>query len=287
MIAFPRWRSVLFAILALVPVLAVSSTAAASGIERIRQKGVLTVAMFAEDVPPFFYANAEGALVGIDPMLAGGIAAKLGVRVVFDRSATTFDGVIDEVVTGRADIAVSLLSNTLERAMRVSFSRSYVSVRQFLLINRLELGQLVAGARGAKAGAPVPRLLDDPVSHIGVIGGTSYVGFLKEDFPTAQAVEFDSWDPMLAAVKSGRLVALLYDEIEIGNWRLADPAGSLELRPYHLVGHPDPIAIAVQQGDVDLKAWVDLYLDKMEANGQLATLLKTYLYSGDRLLTND
>lgn len=267
--------------------MAVAHADGLSAIDRIRQKGVLTVAMFAEDVPPFFYADAQGAFVGIDPALAQDIASKLGVRLVYNRSATTFDGVVDEVAAGRADIAVSLLSDTLERAMRVSFSRSYVSVRQFLLINRLELGKLIADARGTDGAASIPKLLDSASSRIGVIGGTSYVGFLKEDFPRAQMVEFDDWNAMLDAVKSGKLVALMYDEIEIGNWRLADPAGSLELRPYHLAGHPDTIAIALHQDDNDLKAWLDLYLDKIEGNGLLASILKTYLYSTDRLLSND
>lgn len=259
-----------------------------SSIDRIRQKGVLTVAMFAEDVPPFFYKDEKGKLVGIDPVLAQDIAGKLGVEVVFNRSATTFDGVVDEVEAGRADIAVSLLSDTLDRAVRVNFSKSYVSVRQFLLINRLELGKLIAkdGGGGTDAAA-IPRMLNDSASNIGVIGGTSYVGFLREDFPKARMVEFETWDAMLAAVKAGQLVALMYDEIEIGNWRLADPAGSLELRPFHLAGHPDTIAIALNRNDPDLKAWIDLYLQKIEGNGYLASVLNTFLYSTDRMLTND
>ncbi|RJF89011.1 amino acid ABC transporter substrate-binding protein [Oleomonas cavernae] len=259
-----------------------------AAIERIRQKGVLTVAMFAEDVPPFFYKDQGGRLVGIDPGLAEDIASKLGVQLVFNRSATTFDGVVDEVEAGRADIAVSLLSDTLDRARRVNFSRSYVSVRQFLLINRLELGKLIAKNGGGRADATaIPAMLNDQASSIGVIGGTSYVGFLKEDFPKARTVEFETWDAMLAAVKAGQLVALMYDEIEIGNWRLADPAGSLELRPFHLAGHPDTIAIAMNRNDPDLKAWIDLYLQKVEGNGFLASILNTYLYSTDRVLTND
>lgn len=255
-----------------------------SAIQRIKEKGVLTVAVFAEDVVPFFYTDESGAFVGIDPSLAADIAGKLGVALAYNRAGATFDGVIDEVVAGRADIAISLLSDTLERALRVSFSKSYVSVRQFLLINRLELGRLLA--RSEDGAGTIPELLDSGASRIGVIGGTSYVGFAEEDFPSAQRIEFESWDDMLAAVKSGRLVALMYDEIEIGNWRLVDPAGSLELRPYHLSGHPDTIAIALRQSDTDLKDWIDLYLTKI-GNSLLPAILNKYLYSTDRFLINE
>ncbi len=254
----------------------------ASAISRIQAAGKLTVAVFFEDVVPFFYADADGKLIGVDPSLAEDIAEKLGVALEYNRAATTFDGLIDEVVQGRADMAISLLSDTLERATRASFSDSYVSVRQFLLINRLQLGRLVAA--DPERANDIPALLDNASSRIGVIGGTSYVGFVAEDFPQAQSVAFDTWGDMLAAVKSGDLVALMYDEIEIGNWRLADSAGAVELRPYHLAGHPDTIAIAMRPGDSDLKAWVDLYLAKIRNSGFLDQVLNTYLYSKDRAL---
>jgi polar amino acid transport system substrate-binding protein len=258
---------------------------AQAALQRIQESGKLVVALFAEDVPPFFFTDETGELRGIDPEIASDIAEKLGVEIIFNRQADTFDGLISEVAEGRADIAVSLLSNTLERATRVSFSRSYVSVRQFLLINRLELSKLIA--RSGDANFSIPETLNSEAARIGVLTGTSYVGFLRDDFPLAQGVEFDSWSEMLGAVKSGNLVGLMYDEIEVGNWRLADPAGTLELRAFHLTGHPDTIAIAVPHEDADLRHWIDLYLDKIEGTGVLAALLDRHLYSSDRLLTNE
>jgi ABC-type amino acid transport substrate-binding protein len=258
------------------------ANAQSSAIARIQAAGKLTVAVFFEDVVPFFYVGADGKLVGVDPSIAEDIAEKLGVTLEYNRAATTFDGLIDEVVEGRADMAISLLSDTLERATRASFSESYVSVRQFLLINRLQLGRLVAA--DPERANDIPALLNNPQSRIGVIDGTSYVGFVAEDFPEAQNVAFATWPEMLAAVKSGDLVALMYDEIEIGNWRLADAAGAVELRPYHLAGHPDTIAIAMPPGDSDLKAWVDLYLAKAKSNGFIDGVLNRYLYSKDRAL---
>ena len=278
------WAAVMAAIL-LSPPISASAQDQASAIARIKAEGRLTVAVFFEDVVPFFYAGPDGKLAGVDPALAEDIADKLGVTLEYNRAATTFDGLIDEVVEGRADMAISLLSDTLDRATRASFSDSYVSVRQFLLINRLQLGRLVAA--DPDRANDIPSLLNSPTSRIGVIDGTSYVGFVAEDFPRAQSVPFENWADMLAAVKSGDLVALMYDEIEIGNWRLADSAGAVELRPYHLAGHPDTIAIAMRPADTDLKAWVDLYLSKIGNTGFLDRVLKTYLYSADRALIDD
>ncbi len=265
--------------------LPLAAMAEGNSILRIKASGKLVVAVFFEDVVPFFYAGPDSKLVGVDPSIAEDIASKLGVTLEYNRNAQTFDGLIDEVVEGRADMAISLLSDTLDRATRASFSDSYVSVRQFLLINRLQLGRLVAADQDRAD--DIPGLLNSPTSRIGVIGGTSYVGFVAEDFPAARAVEYENWSDMLAAVKSGDLVALMYDEIEIGNWRLADSAGAVELRPYHLAGHPDTIAIAMRPGDTDLKAWVDLYLSKVRRSGFLDQVLNTYLYSKERALIDD
>jgi ABC-type amino acid transport substrate-binding protein len=79
----------------------------------------------------------------------------------------------------------------------------------------------------------------------------------------------------------------MYDEIEIGNWRLADPAGALTLRPYLLEGRPDTLASAIRRQDDDLKDWVDLYLEKLRNNGELDALLKRFLYTSERALTDE
>lgn len=282
-----RGGSVAAAWLCAVVLLGVSAAQAGAGeaIDRIRAGGALTVALFFEDVTPFFFTGETGELDGIDPWLARDIARNLGVEVAWNREAETFDGLIDEVAAGRADVAISLLSDTLERATRVRFTDSYVDVRQFLLINRLELGALMANR--PDAAGEIRKVLDEPGSRIGVIRGTSYVDFAAQDFPRAQRIEFDDWSGMLAAVKSGDLTALMYDEIEIGNWRLADPAGALQLRPLLLESRPDTIAMAVRPQDGDLADWLDLYLRKIRADGALPAVLDRYLYTGDRALTNE
>lgn len=256
-----------------------------NAIARIKSRGVLTVAIFSEDVPPFFYSDPAGNFVGVDPEIAHDIARKLGVSLSFNRNATTFDALIDEVIGGRADMVISLLSDTLERAERVTFSDSYVSVRQFLLINRLELSRLLKSSGTGKSS--VPSLLNDQKAKIGVIAGTSYVGFVREDFPNTQVAEYDNWDSMIADLKDRKLTALMYDEIEIGNWIMKEPAGALELRPYFLEGHPDTIAIAIRNEDRDLIDWINLYLVKAKNTGFVANVLNRYLYTPERSLTRE
>ena len=92
------------------------------GIRSIKERGTLVVAVADLERYPFFYLDQDGALVGADIDLARAIGQALGVAVEFNRSVATFDGVVDLVARGEADVAISKLSVTLDRALRVRFS---------------------------------------------------------------------------------------------------------------------------------------------------------------------
>lgn len=89
--------------------------------KRILERGYLIVALLERDNPPFFVTDEPQGLYGLDIKIARAIAAYLGVEVQFDRSAQTFDETIDAVYHLRADIAITKLSQTLNRARRVGF----------------------------------------------------------------------------------------------------------------------------------------------------------------------
>src|SRR5262249_1378543 len=75
----------------------------------ILQRGELRVAIPAFDAPPFFYRRNE-ELEGFDIDLARELGRDLGVRVVFDRRANSYNEVVDVVADGHADVAICKLS---------------------------------------------------------------------------------------------------------------------------------------------------------------------------------
>lgn len=247
-------------------------------LDRIKQQGRLEVVMFFEDVPPFFMHDRQGSLVGIDPQLAQDIAEKLGVEVSFNRQPQTFDAVIDHLASGEADIAISLLSDTLNRAFQVNFSEEYVVLRQTLLANRLQLAQRFPQAQ---TNADIRAQLNQAGLKIGVIQGTSYVDFLKADYPLATPVLYSDFSRMIRDVETGDLFALLYDELEVLNWRYDHPDIGLRLKMLLLSDRKDTIAIAVNRKDKELLTWLNLYLAKVRNDGSLDRLIKTYLEKSD------
>jgi len=238
-------------------------------IARILNRGKLIVALHKEDVVPFFMRDPEGKLDGLDVSLARDIAGNLGVEVRFLRDAATYDGLVDQVARGEADVAISLLSRTLRRALRVSFTRPYAELHQALLINRLRTARLRPQSEPAAA-------LDQPGIRIGTIAGSAYMGFAVEGFPRAEVVGYPSWQQAVDDLLAGNLHAVLYDEIEVLSWQQANRSMSLYVKTVVLRKRKDHIAMAVNWRDTHWLGWLNLYLDTIRETGALERLTRRY-----------
>ena len=240
-------------------------------IARIKQRGKLIVAMYHDDRAPFFYTDQGGKLTGIDPTMARDIARRLGVNIEFDRTAQSFDAVVDTVVRGKADIGVSKLSVTLNRAQRASFTINYVEYHQSLLVNRLKLAALQA----QNPGSDTLSLLMNTQAKIAVQKGTSYVDYAKLAFPRAQIVTMENQEIFRAAYQ-GDVLAAFDDENETGMFLKQNPEMAINVQSVILYDRIDPIGIAVSPQDQHLLYWLNVYLDQATKNSYIKQLLEKY-----------
>lgn len=238
-------------------------------LERIRDRGKLVVAVLGVDNPPFFMTLEDGSLGGLDIELAKSLAQQLEVDLEINRSAETFDQVVDQVYHQEADLAISKISRTLTRGQRVRFSRPYLSMRQGLLVNRLQLAQQSQNRRTTEA----IRALAGPV---GVIQNSSYVGFLRQKFPQATVVEMPTWEDAVQAVSQGELLAAYRDELEVKKVMLVKPDASLNLQTVALTDAQDYLAMVLPWDSLHLLSWVDLYLDTQGRTYTVDTVLEDY-----------
>lgn len=245
----------------------------APDMERILKKGKITVAIYYDDTPPFFMHDKKGDMFGLDIELARDIAVKLGVKLELNQEARTFDEVVELVYRKKADVAISMISNTLSRAVRVRFTDPYMVLYRALLINRLEL------ARHKKKDEDIAAFLNNPGIKIGVIEGTSYVGFADEDFNRAKRVSYKEWPLAVKDVLEGRISAALYDEIEIKNWNRSHPESALYVQTLIMKDKKDPLSFAVSWEDKHLLAWLNLYLQAIRIDGTYDRLVKKYIGS--------
>jgi polar amino acid transport system substrate-binding protein len=219
-------------------------------IRGIIDRGTLTVAMYEKDMPPFFMQGPGGVLTGIDVRLAEDIAKNLGVRVQFNRKAKTFNEVIDIVAKGEADIGISLLSATPQRAIKVLFSEPYITVHPALLVNRL----YEANTRKRNT---LDQLLRKPENPIGVIGGSAYERYARDFFPGARVIPYPDWVSLKKAVVKGEVFAVLQSEATLNIMITEEPELYITLRKVELKGREDYLSCAIPATHVHFLKWVN------------------------------
>ena len=233
---------------------------------RIVARGELIVEVLSVDQPPFF-EERNGQLTGLDIDLAREIAAKLGVKVRFARDANTFDGVVDLLARGNADIAVSKLSRTLPRAQEISFSTPYLRLKRALLLNRVKFAQLAHGRS-------VPEMIRSYDSSIGVVANSSYAAYVTTNFPKAQVRSYPTWEAVLKALNDGEITAAYRDEFEVKRVLKIDPTASLRLRVVTLQDLEDTLAIGVNVSAPALLAFINQFLAERSTKFDVSTVLQ-------------
>ncbi|MGY4688490.1 ABC transporter substrate-binding protein [Salibacterium sp. K-3] len=221
--------------------------------QELHDKGVLTVSMYERGRKPFFYKDENGELAGLDVDIASDIAAHLGVEVEFKRTAQTFDSVVNQVAEGEADIGLSKLSVTLNRAQRVQYTEPYVRLNHALLVNRLQYSQLEHQAESTLA-----TLQSNENVTIAAQEGTVFMDQAQSLFPDATVkAETD----ILESVYEGEVLAALYDEHEINTFLEDNPDKAIDVQFSVMEDLVDPLGIAVAGEKDQLRDWIDLYLE--------------------------
>ncbi len=233
---------------------------------RIVSRGALVVSMLETDTPPFFH-NRDGQLAGVDVEIAHELARILKVDVRFNRSAKSFNEVVDVLMRGEADIAISKLSRTLARAQIVRFSTPYLTLKHALALNRVAFAQL-------SLDKPLPQVMRAFKGSIGVIDKSSFADFATRNFPQAQIRPYATWSDVVRAVSSGEVTAAYRDEFEIKRLLKQVPAASLTLRTVTLTDMEDTLGIAVDPADPTLLAFINQYLDQRPTKLDVGTVLR-------------
>ncbi len=239
---------------------------AAPDIARILNRGELVVAIISTDSAPFF-SEKDGVMVGTDVNVARLIAKELGVPVRFDRSAKTFEAVVEMAADGRADIGMGRLAKTVLRAQKVSFSTTYMKLPHSLMINRLEFSK-ISGDRAA------PSVIRNFNGTMGVISQSAWEEFGRRNFPKAKIVPYASWAKVIEAVKKGEVVAAYRDEFEIQKVMRANPKLALTLRTVTFNDIESSLSLMIGIQDTTLLSFVNEVITMRTEKPTVAMLLK-------------
>ena len=150
--------------------------------------------------PPYeFYENET--IVGIDAVIAGLIADELGMKL--EIQDMDFDAIIPAVVSGKIDMGMAGMTVTDERLQSVSFSESYATGVQVVIVPE---------------GSPIENvdqlfsLIDEGEDvQIGTQNATTGFIYASDDFGEDHVQAFNKGADAVQALVTGKLTCVIID----------------------------------------------------------------------------
>jgi polar amino acid transport system substrate-binding protein len=207
-------------------------------------------------VPPYGMTDGQMNATGSDVETARLLAKDLGVELEIVQ--TTGANRIPFLQTGKADIVVSSLSVTPERAQVIDFSVPYA--------------QILSVVVGPKTEA-IKSFDDLAGKRVATTRGTTNDRLATEGAKGAQIVRFEDDATLLTAVASGQVEIAATAPSMIKALRDSAPQRDIEVK---FVMKGFPLGIGMRKGEARPQKWANDWIQANTANGQLAAIHKKF-----------
>jgi polar amino acid transport system substrate-binding protein len=242
-----------------------SSFVHAGELERIQNKGVITVSLNRE-YPPFAMQK-DGKLFGLDVDLAHLLAEYLGVKVRFIQPQN-YDQQIPKLLAGESDIIVAAMTRTIERGLKINFADPYFEVSQAALVNR----NLVSDGADSYFD-----LLEISSIRLGVKAGTTHEKFARELFDPGAIKPYPTATAAADALIKGEVDAMVADSPFVRVWRATHPEHYQKIAALLQPVTREYYAFAIRQGDQTFLNWLNLFVGEIKTDGTLDLLKYEYV----------
>ena len=214
--------------------------------------------------PPFSEIGPDGKIKGFDIDIANALCADLKAQCTFVQQE--FDGMIPGLNARKFDAVIASMSITPERLRSVAFSDKYYATPARLIARKGT--PLVATPEGMKG------------KRIGVQRSTTHDRFATDTFKDSEIVRYTGQDQVFLDLQSGRLDAVLADQVAANAGLLKRPPG----KDFALFGpvFNDPryfgvgAGVAMRKGDTQLQARINQAIKDIRANGTYDRIAKQY-----------
>ena len=231
------------------------TVAQADTLDDIKKAGKVRIAIDLA-IPPFGMSDDKMQPAGSDVDLARLLAKDLGVQL--EIVTTTGPTRIPMLQTNKADLVVSTLSITPERAKVVDFSIPYA-----------DHPSVVAGLTSAT----IRQMSDLEGKKIGVVRGTTQDTDLTRQAKGAQLVRYEDDATMALAFASGQVDIIATARSLLPAISKKNPARTLEPK---ITMQTFYLAIGLRKDEPRLLAWVNDWVRTNLQNGKLIAIYKTH-----------
>ena len=236
---------------------AASSEAASTSAAELTtvEAGKLTMATNAT-FPPYEMTTDAGTIEGIDVDTAQAIAEKLGLELQIDDM--DFDAALLSVQQGKADIAMAGITVTDERMAVMSFSDSYATGIQSVIVPE---------------GSDIASVDDLAGKKIGTQRGTTGYLYCSDDFGEDAVVAYDSGLTAVQALNNGQVDAVVIDNEPAKAYVESNPGLKILDTSYA----EEDYAIGMNKSNTALLEAVNAALEELKADGTLQSIVDKYI----------
>ena len=236
---------------------AASSEAASTSAAELTtvEAGKLTMATNAT-FPPYEMTTDAGTIEGIDVDTAQAIADKLGLELQIDDM--DFDAALLSVQQGKADIAMAGITVTDERMAVMSFSDSYATGIQSVIVPE---------------GSDIASVDDLAGKKIGTQRGTTGYLYCSDDFGEDAVVAYDNGLTAVQALNNGQVDAVVIDNEPAKAYVESNPGLKILDTSYA----EEDYAIGMAKGNTALLEAVNAALEELKADGTLQAIVDKYI----------
>ncbi|MGH7247436.1 MAG: transporter substrate-binding domain-containing protein [Pseudomonadota bacterium] len=217
------------------------------------------------DYPPFDFAGADGAPVGLNVDLARLLCDEIKVPCTIQ--ARPFDTLLDALNDNQGDAVIASIAATAATRQRADFSDPYYRTPARFV---------------ARADSPIRDVLPETVAgkSIAVIAGTAHEAYLKAMFTQAEIHSYANAEAARAALKKKQVDLLFGDGIALSFWLNGTDSGSccaFRGGPFLASRYfGEGVGIAVKRGNDLLRRAFNWALFRQWENGKFTDLWLRY-----------
>jgi polar amino acid transport system substrate-binding protein len=238
-----------------------SASLAASQLDAIQARGELVFGT-SGSMPTMSMLNESGKAAGFDVdmarLMADALDVKLTVRIM------PFGELIDAVAKGEVDVAISNITMTSKRNLKVAFVGPYLTSGKCVVTKNETLAQADKNSVD----------LNTPETRLATMKASTSEAFVRQLFPNATVIAVDSYASATDMVARNEVSGLLTDyPICLATLKQNPDAGFVSL--FSLLTY-EPIGIALPPGDAQFINWTENFLKRLDGTDTLKGLSKRW-----------
>jgi polar amino acid transport system substrate-binding protein len=254
-------KKALFGIaVAAVAMMGVAQSVSADALDDIKKSGKIRIAVDL-GVPPYGMTDDKMQATGSDIETAKALAKDWGLE--FEHVPTTGAARIPALQTGKADLVISTLSVTPERAKVIDFSKGYAVLRTVI---------------AAPKSVPLKSMTDLDGKTVGTVRGTTHDTQLTKEGPKGmKLVRYEDDATEAQAFLSGQVDIFSTAELLVAPIDKKNPARQVEVK---FVLDTFKLAVGVKKDETRLVEEVNKWIATNLKNGKLDAIYKKYHGNG-------